>query len=102
MNSVLLGSEHVSRAMADPRFFDQMPEFSVLKNKINLVKSASTRGCSSCKERRIRQTYQGDFVKILNTLSTSAMTRLKRYLGADELLVNAFDQSTHKTVLKKY
>ena len=103
MNSIILGGDHVRRALSDPGFFTQMPEFSALQVKANTMRNAPTKvGCSSCRQNRIRESLHGSFVSILNSLSTSAMERFKKYLGADELLINAYDSSTGKTALKRY
>lgn len=103
MSSTILGADHVRRALADTRFFQEMPEFSSLKAKISTMKNAPTKhGCSSCRENRIRSSVHSDFVNILNSLPTSAIQRFKKYLGVGELMINAYDPKTGKTVLKKY
>lgn len=103
MNNMILGADHVRKAIADPNFYQQMPEFAAVQAKVNTIKSASgKRGCSSCQQRRIQSSVHGDFVGVLNSLSTSAMERLKKYFGTDTLMINAFDTATGKTVLKRY
>ena len=103
MRNMILGADHIRKAMSDPSFFQAMPEFASVQAKMNTIKSASgRRGCSSCQQRRIQSSVQGDFVGVLNTLSTAAMGRLKKYFGTDTLMINAFDTSEGRTVLKRY
>ena len=103
MSRTILSADHVRKALSDPKFFDMMPEFSALKSKLDTMKKAPTKyGCSSCREKRLRSSLHSDFVTTLNSLPTSALQRFKKYLGSDELLINAYDTKSGKTVLKRY
>lgn len=103
MHNIVLGGDHIRQATSDPEFYKIMPEFASLQTKFSaLVTARGRQGCSSCAKRTIQGSLHGDFVNILNTLSTSAMLRLKKYLKADTLMVNAYDNTTGKTVLKRY
>lgn len=102
MKNVVLGGDHIRHALADQSFFNQMPEFAALNSKMRTMKVAKGPGCARCHDRQVRTSLHGDFVSILNTLSNTAMLRFKKYLGADTLMVNAYDPKTGRTVLKRY
>lgn len=99
--TVVFGASHISKAVSDPNFFSLMPEFLPIQTKIRTMKVDLSTGCSPCKKRRIATSVNSDFVSILNTLSDDGFQRLKKWAGADRLLVHAMDKSRNRPVLKE-
>jgi hypothetical protein len=82
----------VNKAMSDPRFFAEMPEFLPLSIKLKtVVQPPIGRGCSSCQKRRLVQNIFLDFMNILSSLSPDALARLKQYYGIPAIIFNARD-----------
>jgi hypothetical protein len=93
----LLNHALVVKAVADTKFFAQVPEFLPLVNKLKTMKENPTvpgRGCGSCKQRRIAYNIYQDFVNTMSVLSPDAFERLKRYLGVPAIMFNARDPRT--------
>lgn len=98
---VILQPSHITNAIADPNFYALMPEFLPLKKKMEAMHIDVKKGCSTCKKRRMVDTTSGDFVSILNSLSTDGFDRLKKYLGAERLLIRAKDPRSNAFVMKE-
>lgn len=99
--TVVFGASHVSKAISDPNFFSLLPEFLPIQTKIKTMNVDLSTGCSPCKKRRIATSVNSDFVSILNNLSDDGFQRLKKWVGADRLLVHAMDRAQGKPVLKE-
>ena len=99
--TVVFGASTIQKAIGDPNFFSLMPEFLPIQKKINTMKVDLSTGCSPCKKRRIASSVNSDFVSILNTLSDDGFQRLKKWVGADRLLVHAMDRERNRPVLKE-
>lgn len=99
--TVVFGASHISRAISDPNFFSLMPEFLPIRTKIATMKVDLSTGCSPCKKRRIASSVNSDFVSIMNSMSDDGFQRLKKWVGADRLLVHAMDRARNRPVLKE-
>lgn len=93
---VLLNAPMATKALGDPNFYSQVPEFLPLKQKVTQmqVQLKKGRGCSSCKKRRIQKTLFSDFLTVVKALSPDGMARLKAYLGAQALMLQWRDRQT--------
>ena len=98
---VILSASHVKQAVSDPNFYMSMPEFLPLKRKVEALHVDVSKGCGSCNKRRVSDTLTSDFVSILNTLSDDGFRRLKRYVGAERLLIRARDPARGKFVMRE-
>lgn len=100
---VVLGPEHVKKAIVDPEFFSKLPEFLTVKHKLEAMHANlnSNKGCSSCKMRRAVNTVYSDFARIASSLSLDGLTRLKDYLKAEKLVINRMDPITRRVSLKE-
>lgn len=98
----ILSQGHVSRSLADPRFFELLPEFRALQVKLQTMKVdlQSTRGCSGCKKARAASNLFNDFLAIATALSQDGVHRLKAYLGTPQLMVNRVDPVTRQVQLR--
>lgn len=92
-----LGPAEIAKATGDSSFFKQMPEFATLKIKMDTMRENSTRGCTPCRKRRIVASVNGDFMRLVNTLSADGKERLKKYYGADQIKYNTIDRVARKT-----
>ena len=97
----IFSPSHVTRAMADNNFYTLMPEFLPVKKKMEAAKAPSGPGCTPCRKRRAAASFASDFLSIMGSLPDSALTRMKRYFGAERLLVRTADRRTGKMVLKE-
>ena len=98
---VILQASHIQKSMNDANFYALLPEFLPLKRKIEALHVNLGTGCSTCKKRRVADTVNSDFVSILNSLSDDGYARLKKYLGANRLLIRAVDRSTNKVMMRE-
>lgn len=98
---VLLGQDHIRRALSDDRFFSMMPEFAQLRKKMEAAHADLHSGCAPCRRRRVAQSMSADFASVLNGLSPDGISRFKKYLGVGRLLMRAMDRSTGRVVLKE-
>lgn len=92
-----IGPAEISKATGDAEFFKQMPEFAALKVKMDTMKESTTRGCTPCRHRRIVASVNGDFMRLVNTLSEDGKKRLKKYYDADQIKYNTVDRIARKT-----
>ena len=100
----LLGEPHVSKALADPQFFVQLPEFLSLRVKMQAMHadlSAAT-GCGGCRRRRVVGNLYADFCSIITALTPDGIGRLKQYLGCQALMLNTVDPLTHQVRLRMF
>lgn len=98
---VILGPEHIKRAVADDNFYSMLPEFLTIRRKLDAMHVNLKKGCSSCQMRRVAGTVNSDFVAILNRLTSDGMKRLKRYVGASRLLIRATNRTTGRMELRE-
>ncbi len=98
---VILESAHIQRAISDPNFFTRMPEFLPVKKKMEALHVDMGKGCSTCRRRRLANTVNSDFVSVLNSLTPDGYARLKKYIGAEKLLVRAMDRTLNRPVLRE-
>lgn len=99
---IILSQSHVSKALADQRYFSLMPEFAVLQVKLQAmhVDLTAKRGCSSCRKQRAASSLFNDFVSIVLALSPDGLQRLKGYLGVEKIMVNTIDRATGAATLR--
>lgn len=96
--TIILGPSEIARATSDNNFFREMPEFAVLRVKMDTMKSASKKGCTPCRKRREAASISADFMSIVPTLSEDGKTRFKRYFGADNIRYTKIDRSERRAV----
>ena len=86
---IILGQGHVTRALADPAFFSQMPEFASFRVKMQAMHADLTvkRGCSGCKKTRVVRNLFSEFLTVARALSPDGLSRLKAYFGVDRLML---------------
>jgi hypothetical protein len=99
----ILGPSHVKRAIGDPNFYAQMPEFLTIKRKLDAmhINLNSGKGCSSCKMRRAANTVYSDFASIVASLSPDSLARFKKYLGVNKLVINKVNPATNRVSLQE-
>lgn len=98
---VILSVDHIKRAIGDPNFFNSMPEFSSIKKKMDAMHVDFNTGCSPCKKRRVATSLTSDFVSILTNMSDDGLARMKKYVGANRLLVRSVNKQTGKVEMKE-
>ena len=83
---VMLGGSHISRAVADSKFFQLMPEFASIRAQIATMhyNVHEKKGCSSCSKRRLHTNIDGNFAAIASRLPPERAKVLKKYLGLDD------------------
>lgn len=99
---VILSQGHVTKAIADSRFFALLPEFLSLQQRLQALQldPNTRRGCSSCAKARAASTVYNDFLTIATSLSPEGKARLRSYLGAPTLLTNVVDPHTGQVSLQ--
>jgi hypothetical protein len=107
MAGTILGGLHISKAVADPGFFELMPEFSSIRAQLNTMHIDSTlkKGCSACNKRRMHANIDGNFAAIASRLPDDRAKVLKKYLGipdADKLYIRAVNPADHKLILRDF
>jgi hypothetical protein len=96
----ILSPDHIRKAIVDERFYAMLPEFMTLKKKLQ-ASHVDIAGCKPCQKRRAAISLTSDFVSILNTLSSDGLQRIKKYVGADRLLVRATNRTTGKLEMRE-
>lgn len=96
--TIILGPAEISRATSDNNFYREMPEFAVLRVKMDTMKAASKKGCTPCRKRREAASVGADFMSIVPTLSEDGKARFKRYFGADKIRYTTIDRSARRAV----
>lgn len=104
---VMLGGEHITKAVSDDGFFRLMPEFSSVKAQIAAmhIDLNSKKGCSSCKKRRLHNNIDGNFAAIASRLPPERARVLKKFLGVDDdqkFFIRAVNPATRQLVLKTF
>jgi hypothetical protein len=94
----LLSAPMAAKALADQSFYEKVPEYLPLKQKVTQmhIDLKSGRGCSSCKKRRIQRSLFSDFVTTLKALSPDGLERVKGYFGAQALMLQWRDGKTRQ------
>lgn len=98
---VLLGQDHIKRAIGDDNFFTLMPEFASIRKKMEAMHVDFNKGCSPCKKRRVATSLTSDFVSVLSNLSDDGLKRVKQYLGVPRLLVRTVNRDTARVEMKE-
>lgn len=101
-NNVEIGPSEINKALSDAEFFRKMPEFAVLRVKMDTAQKSSKRGCTPCRMRRIVSTMNSDFMRIIPTLSDDGKARFKKYFGADTISYNKVDRVARKVLNIKF
>ena len=83
----------VAQCMRDPAFFTKLPEYTSLRIKAKVTRTAPAGGCTACTQRRMDASLLKDFNTVTGVLSADAVRRLKEYLGADTLMLRRADGS---------
>ncbi len=98
----LLDTGMVMRALDDSNFYSAVPEFLLVRKRATELKASLKlrRGCSSCRRKRVHRTLFGDFMGVLNNISPDGLARLKKYLGAQALMLQWRDHSTRQHKVK--
>lgn len=104
---VILGGVHIAKAVADPGFFQLMPEFASIRAQIAAMHMDvnSKKGCPSCNKRRLHANIDGNFAVIAADLPDDRAKVLKKYLGVDEdqsFYIRAIHPATKQFVMKKF
>ena len=92
--TIVLGPGEISSAVADNNFFRLLPEFAVLRVKLETMRANSKKGCTPCRKRREVASVNADFMSIVPTLSDDGKARLKKYYGADGIRYTTIDRRT--------
>ena len=105
-SGILLGSSHFERAVEDPMFFIEMPEFESIRSLIDLSpdNGTSKNTCSQCEKRRKMSNLTNKFLSIAFELSEERVQTLKKYIGIKEdtpLYIRRFNSKGNKLETKK-
>ena len=94
---IILSQNMMDRAINDPAFFSSAPEYGVLRgrNKKEPKQRVMSRGCGGCKGHKTQQNLFKEFITITAALNPNAQQRLKKYFGAEQLMMNTVDPVTH-------
>ena len=92
-NSLVLGYSHASKLMADPSFYQSMPEFGMLKGQYDQHRAPAPagRGCGGCRQKRVAGNLMGQFVTIMASLGPDRKHKLKTLLGSQRVLYYGFN-----------
>lgn len=94
----MLSQGQVIKALADPKFFELMPEFKSLQVKMATMHAPLkpiqpvSRGCGSCKKSRVSRNLYSEFLTLTTAISPDGLTRLKGYLGVPQLLLHVLNR----------
>ena len=103
---VMLGGEHIAKAVSDPEFFKVMPEFASIKAQIDTmhIDINSKKGCNACNKRRLHANIDGNFAAIVSRLPDGRAKALKKYLGIEDdrsFFIRAINPADGKLILRK-
>ena len=88
----IISTSVVARAVVDPKFYQQLPEFTSISMKLVASHEPELKGgCGSCRRKRMAVNVFQDFVAIMAGLNTDATARLKQYLGIQSLMYHGRD-----------
>lgn len=107
MAAVILGGEHITKAVSDDGFFSLMPEFASIKAQMGTMKfnPHSRSGCSACNKRRMHASIDGNFAAIAARLPEQRAKVLKKYLGIGDdqkFFIRAINPATRNLELKEF
>ena len=107
MAAVILGGEHINRAVSNDEFFSLMPEFAPIKAQMSTMKfnPHARSGCSACNKRRMHASIDGNFASIAARLPNDRAKVLKKYLGIGDdqkFYIRAIEPVTHNLELKEF
>ena len=83
---VMICSIHVERAFSDDNFFNDLPEFSKIRENIDLecLRKGNAGGCHSCSSRREAARVELEFSEIASTLGQDRLRILRKYIGTSD------------------
>ena len=95
-NAKILSYSMVSQGLMDPKFYELLPEFSTLKNKLQLlhVDFKKPAGCSGCQKRKVESNMFRDFLSVTQTLDENGINRFKEYFKITKLMINVINPQT--------
>lgn len=86
----LLSLQMVNRAMTDPDFRKNCPEFLAVQPSV----TPTTKPCPHCQMRKVQQSQSAAFFNTAAKLDAAGLARLKKYFGIQQLMLNARDPVT--------
>ena len=90
----IISSAMIARALMDPKFFQQLPEFLPIQMKLVASKEPQIKGgCGSCRQRRMVVNSFQDFMHTIASLSPDALVRLKLYFAVPSIMLHSRDAS---------
>lgn len=94
----LLAEREIKSSMADPGFYEQLPEFIPLRAKLDAAHAnpMTPKGCSSCAKNRAYRAFSSDYMHIALRLSPDGAARFRKYFGADEIRAMVLDRETRQ------
>lgn len=103
---VLLGGEHVHKAISDEGFFRAMPEFASIRAQIATMHLDPNpkKGCGPCARRRLHANIDSNFAAIAAALPESRAKDLKKYFGIPEdrpMFIRAVNPATKQLIMKR-
>ena len=104
---IMLGGEHITKAVSDDKFFELMPEYASIKAQIATmhIDVNSKKGCNACNKRRLHSNIDGNFAAITSRLTDERAKVLKKYLGIPDdqkFFIRAVNPADHKLILKSF
>lgn len=97
----LISQGMVSSSLADPAFYQAVPEFMPFKAKLKAMHvPMKSGGCGGCKTRRVQGNLYGEYVALVQALSPSGLQRIKQYFGTQRFMVNNVEAKTNRVELR--
>ena len=105
--AVVLGGEHINKAVEDNNFYKLMPEFIPVRLQLEKMHTSlkSKIGCQPCNKRRIHANIDSNFAAIASCLHEDRAKVLKKYLGIGEdqkFYIRAVNPATKKPIMKVF
>ena len=101
-NAKILSYSMVSQGLMDPKFYELLPEFSTLKNKLQTLNINITKpsGCRGCQKRKLETNLFKDFLSVTQSLDENGISRFKEYYKLDKLMMNVINPTTKNVEFK--
>lgn len=97
----LLAEGAAQRALDDPKFLQQMPEFSGVQRRAKAVPAQRPGGCTGCMRKRAAKNVLQDFSRTALGLNPEARKRIVAYFGEPVMVRTAgVDGKPIREVLK--
>ena len=96
---VVLSESMVMSALADPKFYAQVPELTGLKFKAKAAQVQPS-GCRHCAQQRAVTSVLRDFIFTTMALLDEPRSRIKRYFGVEALMLNTHNPKTYQVEVK--